>query len=171
MFFSSMNRSVTVSMYLLRSMFCVHTSYRKLFECFLCTVTGLSLFISVPLMAFIVITYTALVTAGLLLISIIVNNDSVCLTVPMSRCLRLSRCSFKLILLFVSRRNRAIFSRLFSMWHSTKRCSYNFDLGPLTPKIYSPKFGTKSPISRLVWQIYRRCLLAYQGGFRGWPIQ
>jgi len=26
-----------------------------------------------------------------------------------------------------------------SMWHSTKRCSWIFDLGPLTPKINSPK--------------------------------
>ena len=25
------------------------------------------------------------------------------------------------------------------MWHSTKRCSLIFDLGPLTPKIYSPE--------------------------------
>jgi len=38
------------------------------------------------------------------------------------------------------------------------------------PKIYSPKFGTKSPISRLVWQIDQRCL-GLPGGFRGWPIQ
>ena len=29
---------------------------------------------------------------------------------------------------------------------------------------------TKSPISRLVWQIDRRCL-GLPGGFRGWPIQ
>jgi len=25
------------------------------------------------------------------------------------------------------------------MWHSAKRCPLIFDLGPLTPKIYSPK--------------------------------
>jgi len=31
-------------------------------------------------------------------------------------------------------------------------------------------FGTKSPISRLVWQIDRRCL-SLKGSFRGWPIQ
>jgi len=30
-----------------------------------------------------------------------------------------------------------IFGHRFSMWHSTKRCSSIFDLGPLTPKIYS----------------------------------
>ena len=40
-----------------------------------------------------------------------------------------------------------------------------FDLGPLNPKIYFPKFGTKSPISRLVWQIHRKCL-GLLGGFR-----
>jgi len=39
------------------------------------------------------------------------------------------------------------------------------DLGPITPKIC-----TKSPISRLVWHIDRRCL-GLPGGFRGWPIQ
>ena len=60
--------------------------------------------------------------------------------------------------------------RQFSMWHSTKRCSSIFDLGPLTPKIYSPKFGTKSPISPLVWQTDWRCL-DLLGGFQGWPIQ
>ena len=47
-----------------------------------------------------------------------------------------------------------------------------FDLGPLMPKIYSWKIGncTKSPISRVVWQIDRRCL-GLPGGFRGWPIK
>jgi len=56
--------------------------------------------------------------------------------------------------------------RQFSVWHSTKRCSSIFDLGPLTPKI----LAKKSPITRLVWQIERRCLHLL-GGFRGWPIQ
>ena len=32
------------------------------------------------------------------------------------------------------------FGRQFSMWYSTKLFSSIFDLGPLTPKIYSPKF-------------------------------
>jgi len=53
---------------------------------------------------------------------------------------------------------------------STKRCSSIFDLGPLTPKIDSPKFDQKSHITRLVWQIDRRCLRLI-GCFRGWPIQ
>ena len=42
------------------------------------------------------------------------------------------------------------FGRQFSVWHSTKRFSSIFDLGPLTPKIDSPKCDTKSPITRLV---------------------
>jgi len=60
----------------------------------------------------------------------------------------------------------------FSMWHSTKRCSSIFDLCPLTPKIYSPKICncTKSPISRLVWQIDWRCF-HLPWGFRGCSIQ
>jgi len=62
------------------------------------------------------------------------------------------------------------FGRRFSMWRSTKRRFSIFDLGPLTHKIYSPKFGTKSPISPLVCQIDRRCLHR-SGGFQGWPIQ
>jgi len=53
----------------------------------------------------------------------------------------LSHCSFKMILLFVSRWNRAIFYRHLSKWHSTKRCSSIFDLGPLTHKIYSAKLA------------------------------
>jgi len=53
---------------------------------------------------------------------------------------------------------------------STKRCSSMFDLGPLMPQIYSPKFGLKSPISRFVWQINRACV-HLPVGFRGWPIQ
>jgi len=57
--------------------------------------------------------------------------DSVCLSVCLSR-------SFKLFF-FVSRWNRAVFDLQFSMWDSTKCCSSNFDLGPLTPKIDSPK--------------------------------
>jgi len=40
---------------------------------------------------------------------------------------------------FVSQWNRAIFGHHVSIWwHSIKRCSLIVDLGPLTPKIYSP---------------------------------
>ena len=50
---------------------------------------------------------------------------------------------------------------------STKRCSSIFDLGPLTPKIYSPKFGTKSPISRLVRMADRPETFGSTRGFSG----
>ena len=40
------------------------------------------------------------------------------------------------------------FGRKFSMAPSTKR--FSLDLGPLTANINSPKFGKKSPITRLV---------------------
>ena len=60
-----------------------------------------------------------------------------------------------------------IFGRQLSMTKTTKRSSSNFDLGPITLKIYSPKICTKSPISRLVWQIDRRCLGLPQGPTRG----
>ena len=55
--------------------------------------------------------------------------------------------------------------------HGVQNCFLRFFyLRPLTPKIYSPKFCTKSPISRLVRQIDRR-YLGLLGGFQGWPIQ
>jgi len=56
------------------------------------------------------------------------------------------------------------FGRKLSMKPSTKRSSI-FDLGSQMPKIDSAKFGLKSPISQLVWQIDRRCL-HLPGGFR-----
>jgi len=77
-----------------------------------------------------------------------------------------SNCFF----FFVFRWNRAIFWPLVLRDPSTKRCSSIFDLGHLSPKIDSPKFGQKSPITRLVWQIERRCLRLI-GGFRGWLIE
>jgi len=61
---------------------------------------------------------------------------SVRMSVPLFVCHAPSNCFF-----FVSQWNRAIFGHHFPMWHSTKRCSSIFDLGPLTPKIYSPKFA------------------------------
>jgi len=61
------------------------------------------------------------------------------LTVCLSVCL--SRCSFKPIILLIcfSIESSHFWPSYSSMWHSTKRCSSIFDLGPLTPKIYSPK--------------------------------
>ena len=90
--------------------------------------------------------------------------------VCLSGCLSVCHTPSNRFFFFVSRWNPAIFGHHFSVWHSTERCSSIFDLGPLTPKLYSPKFGTKSHISRLVWQIDRRCFGPTRG-FRGWPIQ
>ena len=51
-----------------------------------------------------------------------------------------------------------------------KTLFFNFWFRPLTHKIYSQKFGIKSPISRFVWQIDQRCF-GLLGGFGGWLIQ
>ena len=78
----------------------------------------------------------------------------------------LSRCFF----FFVSRWNRAMF------WSSVLHVAlyetlfFDFWFRPLNSKIYSLKFGTKSPVSRLVWQIDLKCLGLLRG-FRRWPIQ
>jgi len=75
-------------------------------------------------------------------------------------------CLSQTLLLFCfSMESSHFFGRQFSMTKTTKRCSSTFDLGPLSPKIC-----TKLPISRLVWQIDRRCLGLLRG-FRGWPLQ
>jgi len=68
-----------------------------------------------------------------------------------------------LILLFCFSMKSSHFLAISSPWQKlyTNLCSSVFDLGPLTQKIYSPKFGTKSPISRLVWQIDGRCFGPY----------
>jgi len=49
------------------------------------------------------------------------------------------------------------FAHQFSMTKTTKLFSSIFDLGPNAQNLL-PKNCTKSPISRLVWQIDRRCL-------------
>jgi len=79
--------------------------------------------------------------------------------------------NFKLLLLFRFLMESSHFLAVSFPWRpSTKRCSSIFDLGPLTPKIDSPKFGKKSPITWLVWPIDHRCLRLI-GGFRRWPIE
>jgi len=93
-----------------------------------------------------------------------------CLCVCASVCL--SRCSFKSILVFrfsmesshfwPSSLHVALYKMLFfDFWFRLPNAQN------LLPKICN---CTKSPISRLVWQIDRRCL-SLLGGFRGWPIQ
>jgi len=82
----------------------------------------------------------------------------------------LSRSSFKLLLLFFSMESSHSLA-ISSPCGTLQNCfSSIFDLGSLTPKIDSPKFGTKSPVSRHVWKIDWRCL-GLLGSFRGWPIQ
>ena len=82
----------------------------------------------------------------------------------------LSRSSFKLLLLFFSMESSHSLA-ISSPCGTLQNCfSSIFDLGSLTPKIDSPKFEQKSPITRLVWQIDRICLRLI-GGFRGWPIE
>ena len=86
---------------------------------------------------------------------------------PWQRNLGYFKKKFKLLPLFCfPMESSHFFGSLFSVNPSTKRCSSIFDLGPLTPKIVSPKFDQKSPITRLVWQIDQRCLRLI-GGFRG----
>ena len=72
--------------------------------------------------------------------------------------------------IFVFRWNRAIFGPLILHDALHKTLFFDFWFRPPTPKIDSPKFGQKSPIPRLVWQIDRRCLRLI-GGFRRWPSQ
>ena len=92
---------------------------------------------------------------------------SVCMSVCPSVCHAAPSNRF---FFFVYRWNRSIFGRHLSMWHSTKYFSSIFDLGPLTPLLPQICNCKKSPISRLAWQIKRRCL-GLLGGFRVWPIQ
>ena len=53
---------------------------------------------------------------------------------------------------------------------SYKTLFFDFWFRPPNPQNLLPKICTKSPVSRLVWQIDRRCL-CLPGGFRGWPNQ
>jgi len=89
----------------------------------------------------------------------------------MSVCLSVchGQTSNRFFVLFLNR-IEPFFLFVSSPWSHLQNFASIFDLGPLTPKIYSPKFGLKSPIGQLVWQIDRRCL-HLQGGILGWPIQ
>jgi len=62
------------------------------------------------------------------------------------------------------------FGHQFSMWHSTIMLFLDFGFTPPNAQNLLLKICTKSPISRLVWQIDRKCL-GLPGGFRGRPIQ
>ena len=58
----------------------------------------------------------------------------------------------------------------FSMTKTTKLFFFDFPFRPPNVKNLLPKICTKSPITRLVWQIVRR-YLHLPGDFRGSPIQ
>jgi len=86
-----------------------------------------------------------------------------CLLLRLSVCL--SRAPSKCFFFFVSR------------WKVSSPCALYKTLFLdfwLRPRPYAqnliPKICTKTPISRLVWHIDRRCL-GLLGGFWGWPIQ
>jgi len=69
-----------------------------------------------------------------------------------------------------SRWNQAIFWPSFLHVPFYKTSFFDFWFRPPNAQNLLPKFCTKSPISRLVWQTDRWCL-GLPGGSRGWPIQ
>jgi len=89
--------------------------------------------------------------------------DSVCLSVDVSR-------PFKSILLFCFSVESSHFWP--SVLHEPLFKTLFFDYGfrPSNAQNLLPNICTKSPISRLVWQIHRRCL-GLPGGFRRCPIK
>jgi len=88
------------------------------------------------------------------------------LFVRLSLCHAASNCfSF-----FVSQWNRAIFWPPVLHVALYKTSFLDFWFRPPNVQNLLPKICTKSAISRLVWQIDRRCL-SLLGSFRGWPIQ
>ena len=70
--------------------------------------------------------------------------------------------NFKLLLLLCFSMESSHFWSLNSPWPPPQNV-LRFLIRPPTPKIDSPKFGKKSPITRLVWQIGRRCLRLISG--------
>jgi len=57
-----------------------------------------------------------------------------------------------------------------SPWPPLQNVFFDFWFRSHNAQSLLPKICTKSPTSRLVWQIDLRCL-GLPGGFRGWPIQ
>ena len=94
------------------------------------------------------------------------------LSLTVSVCMSVSPtvCHKHWIFFFVCRWNRAIFGPSFLHVPLYKTLFFDFWFRPPNAQNSLPKICTKSPESRLVWQIDRRCL-GLQGDFRGWPIQ
>jgi len=63
------------------------------------------------------------------------------------------------------------FGRYLSMRHPTKRFSSIFDLGPLTPKIYSQNWQLHKIAYKSACMTDRPEMFGPTRGFRGWPIQ
>jgi len=63
-----------------------------------------------------------------------------CQQLTLSVCLSVTKLQIASSFLFLDGME-LFFGREFSMTPSTKRCSSIFDLGSLTPKMYSPKFA------------------------------
>jgi len=93
---------------------------------------------------------------------------SLTLSVCPSVCL--SRTNFKLILLFCFSMESSHFGPPVLHEPLYKMLFFDFLFSPPNAQNLLSKICTKSPISRLVWQIDRRCLRLPRG-FRGWPIQ
>jgi len=99
-------------------------------------------------------------------LGVIIVNNWLCLSVPLSvTLLQIASC------FFVSGWNRAISCPSVLHVPLYKTVFFDFWFRPPKAQSYLPKICTKSPISRLVWQIDWRCLGRLPGGFRGWPIQ
>jgi len=96
------------------------------------------------------------------------TSDSVCLFGCLSLCLCVTLLQIASSFLLLDG-IEPFFGRHFSMC-PFRKCSSIFDLGPYNAQNLLPKICTKSPISRLAWQIDRRCL-GPPGDFLGWPIQ
>jgi len=79
---------------------------------------------------------------------------------------KISNCFF----FFVFRWNRAVFWPLVLRNPLYKTLFFDFWSRPPNAKNWLPKIWPKTTITRLVWQIERRCLRLI-GGFRGWPIE
>jgi len=92
---------------------------------------------------------------------------SVCLNICPSACVS---HSLKLLLVFLFLGGIEPFLAVISPCAPLQNVVLRFLIRPSNAQNLLAKICTKSPISRLVWQIDRRCL-NLPGGFWGWPIQ
>jgi len=93
--------------------------------------------------------------------------DSVCLSLCPIVCLS---HSFKLLLFCFSVESSHFLAVISPCAPLQNTLFFDFSFRPPNAQNLLPKICTESPISRLVWQIDRRCL-GLPGGFWGSPIQ